>query len=85
MKTVSRRGRLRVRILASLRASLGKDWQPPIAALGSARVSAGETALRAAPPPTPWRRWLLWGVLIGGALLVAAFALSLLRGAKPPE
>jgi len=71
--------------LASLRASLGKGWQPPIAALGSARVSAGETALRAAPPPTPWRRWLLWGVLIAGALLVAAFALSLLRGAKPPE
>jgi hypothetical protein len=70
--------------LASLRATLGKDWQPPIAALGSARVSGGEAALLPAPPPTPWRRWLLWAVLIGGAVLIAGFALSLLRGSKPP-
>jgi hypothetical protein len=71
--------------LASLRASLGKDWQPPIASLGPARIAGGESALRAAPRPTPWRQWLLWGVLVGGALLVAAFALSLLRGSKSPQ
>jgi hypothetical protein len=33
----------------------------------------------------PWRRWLLWAILVGGAGLIATLALSLLRGAKPPE
>jgi len=71
--------------LASLRASLGKDWQPPIAKLGAAQTSGGDNAMRAPPAPVPWRRWLLWGILIGGALLIAGLALSLLRGAKPPQ
>ena len=71
--------------LASIRAKLGKDWQPPIAALGRAEASAGDAALHAAPPPVPWRRWLLWAILVGGAVLIAVLALSLLRGAKPPE
>jgi hypothetical protein len=70
--------------LASLHASLGKDWQPPPAALGQAKASGGETALKAAPSPVPWRRWLLWGVLVGGAALIAVLAISLLRGAKSP-
>ena len=71
--------------LASLRASLGKDWQPPIASLGAPSASAGDAALRAPPPALPWRRWLLWGVLIAGAVLIAAMSLSLLRGAKRDE
>ena len=71
--------------LASLRATLGKDSAATDRRAGSARVSGGETALRPVPPPTPWRRWLLWSVLIGGAVLIAGFALSLLRGSKPPE
>jgi len=70
--------------LASLHASLGKDWQPPPAALGQAKASGGETVLKAAPPPVPWRRWLLWAILVGGAALIAALAISLLRGAKTP-
>jgi len=69
--------------LASLRAKLGKTWQPPPASLGAALASAGADSLRPPPPPLPWRRWLLWGVLVGGALLVAGFALSLLRGNGP--
>lgn len=68
--------------LASLRAKLGNDWQPPQAALGSAKISAGDAALRAPPAPLPWRRWILWGVLIAGAALVGGFALSLLRNAR---
>jgi len=68
--------------LASLRASLGKDWQPPLAALGAVRTSGGDAVLQPPPPPLPWRRWVLWGVLIGGALLVAGFAMSLLRGQR---
>ena len=34
-------------------------------------------------PAPGWRRWLLWGLLLGGALLVAGFAASLLRK-RPP-
>jgi hypothetical protein len=71
--------------LASLRASLGKDWQPPLASLGAGKASAGDAALHAPPPPLPWRRWLLWGVLVAGAALIAALSLSLLRGVKRSE
>lgn len=70
--------------LSSLRASLGKDWQPPPATLGQAKASGGEAALKAAPVPVPWRRWLLWAILVGGAALIAGLAISLLRGAKSP-
>jgi uncharacterized protein DUF3999 len=70
--------------LASLRASLGHDWQPPPAKVGQATASGGEAALKAAPAPVPWRRWLLWAILVGGAALIAALAISLLRGAKSP-
>ena len=58
--------------LASLRATLGKDWQPPLATLGAAKASGGDAALHAPPPPLPWRRWLLWAILVGGAALIAA-------------
>jgi hypothetical protein len=68
--------------LASLRVQLGQDWQPPLAQLGAAKESAGVAALKPLPTPTPWRRWLLWGVLVAGAALVGGFALSLLRGAS---
>ena len=68
--------------LAPLRAKLGKDWQPPLAALGQRETLQGERALIAAPPapkPFDWRSALLWIVLIGAAALVGGLALSLLR------
>lgn len=67
--------------LASLRARLGTDWQPPAAHLGVARESGGVQALQAVgiATPAPWRRWLLWGVLVAAAAVVGGFALSLLR------
>jgi hypothetical protein len=68
--------------LASLRSQFGAQWQPPSADLGTAREAAGAEALKPAPVPTDWRRLLLWGVLIGGAGVVAAIALSLLRGKR---
>lgn len=69
--------------LASLRARLGKDWQPPLARLGAAHESGGAHALQPTPvdSPLPWRRWLLWSVLVIAASVVGGFALSLLRGA----
>ncbi|HET7923946.1 MAG TPA: DUF3999 family protein, partial [Rhodanobacteraceae bacterium] len=46
--------------------------------------SGGEAALKAPPRPVPWRHWLLWAILVGGAALIVALAISLLRGAKSP-
>lgn len=71
--------------LAGVRAELGQDWQPPPVVLGVMRESAGPAALVAPPPSTPWRRWLLWGVLAAGAAAVGGAALSLLRGATDSE
>ncbi len=68
--------------LAPLRAKLGKDWQPPLAALGARATLQGESALKPVPPAAPtqdWRTWLLWAVLVGAAALIGGLALSLLR------
>ena len=72
--------------LAPLRARLGKDWQPPLAALGTRTTLRGDEAFKPAPvaaPPRDWRSWLLWAVLVGAAAIVGGLALSLLR--KPDD
>lgn len=69
--------------LAQFRARLGADWQPPLAQLGERATLGGAAALAAPPPPRPWKTWLLWGVLLLGAALVAAMAVHLLRETKP--
>ncbi len=68
--------------LATLRGRFGNDWQPPLATLGKGEPAGGNAVLHAPPAPLPWRQWLLWGVLVGGAALVGALALSLLRERK---
>lgn len=68
-------------LLANLRAQRGADWQPALARLGASSTLAGEAALQ---PVRDWKTWLLWGVLALGALLVAGFALSLLRTSGKP-
>ncbi len=67
--------------LAQLRAKLGNDWQPPLATLGARATLLGVTAYTPAPAPThrDWKTWLLWTVLVGGAALIGALAVSLLR------
>jgi hypothetical protein len=65
--------------VASLRRSLGADWQPPLATIGAGLVAGGEAALTPAPEPIAWKTWLLWIVLAAGAALVAGLALALLR------
>ncbi|MDG2525751.1 DUF3999 domain-containing protein [Stenotrophomonas sp. HITSZ_GD] len=68
-------------LVATLRRARGPDWQPARATLSAqAQVLAGEAALEPAPRPIDWKTWLLWALLVGGALLVAGFALTLLRG-----
>jgi hypothetical protein len=67
--------------LAQLRAKFGNDWQPPLATLGARATLLGVTAYTPAPAPThrDWKTWLLWTVLVGGAALIGALAMSLLR------
>ena len=73
------------RSLEAIRGARGSSWQPAAATLGSAQPLAGERALQPAPEPRDWRSWLLWGLLVAGALLVAGFAFSLLRQPRAPS
>ena len=66
-------------LLDAIRGQRGPDWQPTQATLGTSSVLAGDAALQPLEKPRDWRTWLLWGVLVLGALLVAGFAVSLLR------
>ncbi len=70
-------------VLASQRLRHGADWSAPLAMPGQRAVRDGEVALQApaAVVERNWRTWLLWAVLILGAVLVAGLALSLLRRA----
>lgn len=40
-------------------------------------VLGGSDMLEPVPPPLPWQKWLLWGVLVAGVGVVARMALSL--------
>lgn len=70
-------------LIEALRQARGKDWQPAEASLGEPAPLAGAAALVPLEPQRDWRSWLLWAVLIAGALIVAGFAFSLLRSSKP--
>lgn len=66
-------------LVDALRAQRGQDWQPASATLGDMQPLAGTTALTPAPVERDWKAWLLWALLVGGALIVAGFAFSLLK------
>jgi len=69
--------------LGSLRATAGREWQPPLAALGTRATLQGDAAFipfTAPEKPRDWKSWLLWAVLIGAAAIVGGLALSLLKG-----
>lgn len=69
-------------LIDTLRASRGQGWQPATAVLGVRQPLAGDAALQPLQAKPDWTRWLLWGLLVCGAVLVAGFAFSLLRS-KP--
>jgi len=70
--------------LTQLRAKLGADWQPPLAALGTRATLAGDAALQMPASKYDWKTFLLWGVLVAAAAAIGYLALSLLRGQKSP-
>jgi len=69
-------------LVAALRERRGGDWRPASATLGTPAKLAGAQALQPAPIQRDWKSWLLWGLLVLGAVVVAGFAASLLRQAK---
>ncbi len=71
-------------LVEAIRARRGSDWQPATATLGAPAELAGAQALQPAPPQRDWKSWLLWGLLVLGAVVVAGFAASLLRQPKTP-
>ncbi len=70
-----------LQLVAALRAQRGADWQPAQASLGPPAVLAGDAALK---PRRDWTTWILWGVLVLGALIVASLAIRVLRALPPP-
>ncbi|MEO8364770.1 MAG: DUF3999 domain-containing protein [Pseudoxanthomonas sp.] len=66
-------------LVEALRVQRGQDWQPADAVLGPMQALAGAAALTPAPVQRDWKAWLLWALLVGGALVVAGFAFSLLK------
>jgi hypothetical protein len=66
-------------LVDALRMQHGSGWQPANAKLGTPTELAGTDALTVAPAKRDWTSWLLWSILVAGALVVVGFAFSLLR------
>lgn len=66
-------------LVEAIRSARGTDWQPAEATTGAAVEVSGAAALVPQAPERDWKSWLLWGVLVLGALMVVGLALSLLR------
>ena len=57
---------------------------PVAVAVGERMVLGGEDRLKPGPPPVPWRKLVLWSVLVGGVLLLAGMAVGLMRQMSKP-
>jgi len=70
-------------VMSELQQRFGDRWMPQPARVGAREQVAGAQALLPPAPPLPYRRWLLWALLVGAAALIAWMALGLLRESKP--
>lgn len=68
-------------VLLALRQQEGNLVLP--AMVGKRLTLGGDEALVAPPPATPWRTWLLWGVLVAGVIGMAGMAFSLMKELRP--
>jgi hypothetical protein len=57
----------------------------PPATLAAGEKLGGAAALAAAKPPFPWRRWILWLVLVGAVAALGYMAARLLEQTAPPQ
>jgi antitoxin component of MazEF toxin-antitoxin module len=58
---------------------LGPVWTLPVIEPAERFEVAGAAALDPAPEPVPWQRYLLWLVLVVGAVVIGGFSVTLLR------
>lgn len=58
--------------------SLDREVIADVEVIGE-QTLGGAARLKQAPPPWPWRQWLLWGILIAGVGLLTALVLRLVR------
>lgn len=58
---------------------------PMAVAVGERVVLGGAERLEPGPYPVPWRKLVLWSVLVGGVLLLAGMAVGLMRQMNKPE
>lgn len=66
-------------LLKRLRQSQHGQGFIKVARPGAIHELGGKQRLKPAPPPLPWKKWLLWGVLGLGVLLLALMARHLYR------
>lgn len=69
-------------LLAGLRPAGGGAPALSPASLGVPALAGGLQRLVPPPPPLPWKRWILWGVLVVGALLLLGMAWRLARSGE---
>lgn len=67
------------RMVEAMRSERGATWMPSPATPGAVVTLGGDAALERRMTPQDWKQVVLWSVLVIGALVVAGFALSLLR------
>jgi len=70
-------------LLVQVREKVGKGWQPAPASLGAMQMAGGEAALSAFAPGHR-KAWLLWSVLVLGALAIVVMVLRLLKAPQEP-
>ncbi|MCL2259698.1 MAG: DUF3999 domain-containing protein [Proteobacteria bacterium] len=73
--------------IEALRQQKAAHWQPATAKVGQVEILAGDEALQpllkqeeGPKPGGGWKQWVLWGILLGGAMVVVVFAVRLLKG-----